>query len=734
MRRFRFSVAFAVVLALAGCGGDDNPSGNSGALPSGVAGSRYGLANACFALKSVQRNMYAVQDAAGAYRASSATAAGAEPFFMKPTALGKYLFYAKDTRFLAVSGANAGSDAAPSGNADWTVDTNPDGSFSVVNATAAKVLAVNPDTGALVLANAAPADGTGKFIFDGVSGCTPFPEAQVNAAGDTFKGRGVDQPAVGFAEVHLHVSATNFLGGGHYGAPFHKFGVTQALGNCESVHGPMGSADTIGNILGAANPLAMHDTVGWPTFVDWPAAASLSHEATYYKWIERAWKSGLRILLNNVVENEALCMLESKRPGRDNANSCNEMDNAVAQIKTMRDMQDYIDAQEGGPGKGWFRIVENPADARKVINDGKLAVVLGIEISHLFNCKVTQIAGVDVSSDCDEAGIDKQLDRLYTLGVRQMFPIHEFDNSLGGNGIFENTGVLNAGNFSDTKSFWRTYDCPAATDPVTGGGYFFGAGAVFLTTDPSGATNPLTQGLIAAGGGGLLPIYPSTPQCNARQITTLGTLAINKMMDKKIIIELDHLEYKMKDQVMDLAAARARPAQGIPPYPVVSTHGGHGGISNAQVRRIYSLGGIVWDSHSNATQYTNRLKQLRTTLNRPNYSDPVVIPMGYGADTNGLAHQASPRGAERPPLVYPFTLFKGPQWSGPLFAGIAPITFDRQISGERTFDSNVEGLAHYGLIADWVEEVKLEGGPTAVNALFSSAEEYLRVWERTINR
>ena len=30
----------------------------------------------------------------------------------------------------------------------------------------------------------------------------------------------------------------------------------------------------------------------------------------------------------------------------------------------MYAMQDYIDAQFGGPGKGWYRIVTNPLEAR----------------------------------------------------------------------------------------------------------------------------------------------------------------------------------------------------------------------------------------------------------------------------------------------------------------------------------------------------------------------------------
>ena len=36
------------------------------------------------------------------------------------------------------------------------------------------------------------------------------------------------------------------------------------------------------------------------------------------------------------------------------------MDSIRLQAKDMHKLQDYIDAQYGGPGKGWYRIVSTP--------------------------------------------------------------------------------------------------------------------------------------------------------------------------------------------------------------------------------------------------------------------------------------------------------------------------------------------------------------------------------------
>jgi hypothetical protein len=44
------------------------------------------------------------------------------------------------------------------------------------------------------------------------------------------------------------------------------------------------------------------------------------------------------------------------------------------------------------------------------------------------------------------------------------------------------------------------------------------------------------------------------------------------------------------------------------------------------------------------------------------------------------------------------------------------------------------GTAHYGMVADYVEEIRLEGGKDALDAFYNSAEAYLKMWEQTVNR
>ena len=148
----------------------------------------------------------------------------------------------------------------------------------------------------------------------------------------------------------------------------------------------------------------------------------MTHEQTYYRWLERAWMGGLRLYVNLFVENSVLCELYPLK-----RNSCDEMESVRLQARDIYELQDYIDAQSGGPGKGFFRIVTDPFQARKVIADGKLAVVLGIEVSELFNCSHDNYV-----PDCNKDDIDRQLDEVYKLGVRDMELVNKFDNALAG--------------------------------------------------------------------------------------------------------------------------------------------------------------------------------------------------------------------------------------------------------------------------------------------------------------
>jgi hypothetical protein len=70
-------------------------------------------------------------------------------------------------------------------------------------------------------------------------------------------------------------------------------------------------------------------------------------------------------------------------------------------------------------------------------------------------------------------------------------------------------------------------------------------------------------------------------------------------------------------------------------------------------------------------------------------------------------------------MVYPFTSFGG------------DITFQHPQLGNRTVDFDTEGMIHIGLLPELIEDARNVGYTDAdVEAIFRSAEGYLRMWER----
>nr|WP_241732921.1 discoidin domain-containing protein [Aeromicrobium phoceense] len=65
------------------------------------------------------------------------------------------------------------------------------------------------------------------------------------------------------------------------------------------------------------------------------------------------------------------------------------------------------------------------------------------------------------------------------------------------------------------------------------------------------------------------------------------------------------------------------------------------------------------------------------------------------------------------------------------FTGVDGTVFDRQVTGERTWDYNAEGVPHYGLVPDWIESLRTLAGSAIVDDLAAGSESYLQTWGAT---
>jgi hypothetical protein len=63
----------------------------------------------------------------------------------------------------------------------------------------------------------------------------------------------------------------------------------------------------------------------------------------------------------------------------------------------------------------------------------------------------------------------------------------------------------------------------------------------------------------------------------------------------------------------------------------------------------------------------------------------------------------------------------------------APLT--RSVAGRRDFDLNVDGVAHYGMLPDFLQDLRNLGlTEDDLAPLFRSAEDYIELWERCLSR
>ena len=653
---------------------------------------RYAMAGGCYGIATGGR--WVVRDGDG-FRAVAGRVEAATPLHFQATTLGRYLLFGDRRDFVARdTGAPPGLGGAervvaadrPSPEADWTV-TRRGTSYRFTLPRTGRALAVDRD-GRLVLA-ATPA----PFSIRRTAGCARWPEVRTNVSGRPFRGATGFAEVRGYADAHTHGMAFEFLGGEvHCGRPWHPYGVTYALRDCEDHTATAGRGAALESFL-SGDPDG-HDPVGWPTFRDWPAPDSLTHEGTYYRWMERSWRGGLRLFVNLLVENNKLCELYPLK-----RNSCDDMDSIRLQARRMRQFERYVDAQAGGPGEGWYRIVRSPFEAREVINDGKLAVVMGIETSVVFGCTVK----LDVPQ-CGKDEIDRQLDAVHRMGVRQMELVNKFDNALSGvAGDEGTTGVaVNSANFLETGSFWRMRSCPSTYGDRVHDKEQYAVPREVSERDPlfGAIADAYAPELPAAA-----PVYPAAPHCNERGLTDLGRFTVRGLAERKMLFDPDHMSVRARRASLDLVDR-------LDYSGILSSHSWS---TPDAYPRIARLGGFIAPYAGDSTGFVDKWRYHVGRADRRYF-----FGLGFGADINGLGAQGDPRGADaEDPVTYPFR-------------GLGGVTVGRQVSGRRVYDVNVDGVAHYGLYPDWVEDLRRLAGGAIVEDMARGSEAYLQMWERAL--
>jgi len=570
--------------------------------------------------------------------------------------------------------------------------------------------------------------------------CASFPELSIDATGSVKPRKWKDGAVYGVAEIHSHILTNAGFGGGgiFHGAPFHRLGVEHALPDCTRAHGTDGRRDVMGFFydqdvkfdLNSILPIATsgevpgfnHNTAGYPKFTEWPNSWRRStHQVMYYRWIERAYLAGLRLLVQHATGNSVMCQLTLAVKAQKTLYSCNDMVSVDRSIDSMYALERYIDAQAGGPGKGWLRIVTTPKAAREVINQGKLAIVLGIEISNLFDCFLTPPKGFKA---CTAESVNAKLEKYHKRGVRVVFPVHKFDNGFsagdGHRGIIELGNFINSGHFSNfiTK-------CEGAKSSFDRGNVTFGGLNKPRETYMSKAPHDLS-GFVKDPIATLVPFLNNIrapalkgSYCQKHGLTQLGKTLFSQLMKKGMIVDIAHLPQRALEEAYQILEKNN--------YPATKTHG------SSNDGRIYALGGMVGAGlgrcgDENKPGAMGRSLENAVALAKKKGAYPAEA---LSFDLNGFAGGPRPRfgtnsrckAKQTKPITYPFKSYDG------------NVTFTQPKLGERKVDFNKEGMIHIGLLPELIEDARRDGvTDKALEPLFRSAEAYIRMWEKAESR
>jgi microsomal dipeptidase-like Zn-dependent dipeptidase len=526
----------------------------------------------------------------------------------------------------------------------------------------------------------------------------------------------------GFADIHVHQMAHLGFGGsivwgGAFGDPQKYLGAIPSkykrghdtTETAVTGHYPKTFMNTfIADLFG-------HGEDGWPTFKSWPNHDIWTHQQVYQDWLFREYQGGLRLMVLLAVNSEDMFgrgenhlpfiirrhrFQRFKEPGR----TGNDMEALEWQVRAAYDMQRAIDEKYGGPGNGWYRIVRDPQEASEVVAQGRLAVILGTELQHLFNCDIDRPA-------CTTETISDGLNRLEAMGVNYVFPIHHKLNQFGGPATFQ---PLNSGPTENCLDL--AYECSSIG--------LTGLGRVLL-----------------------------------KELAARGMLIDTEHMSRKAFDDAMSIVESLHYPVL---------AGHVVPLDLQTRNQNERGRTSDELSRIFKVGGMVapilgtsadeYDpgktmsppipvrcssNDGGADQWANAYMLIRDLAKDSNGNEQLPIPLG--TDWNGFAGWPGPRHDNSHPchsrytrnhvriplehsVTYPFLL---PPELKPAAIG-STSNLDQFVwpDTSRQWDYNLVGAAHAGMVPDFIENLRLLGLTVAdLEPLYRSARGVVDLWK-----
>lgn len=583
----------------------------------------------------------------------------------------------------------------------------------------------------------------------------------------------------GFVDMHAHLMSNIAFGGKLvYGGvdvgsivPIDRGGCyyinaaseSDALNQENMAHGGWGLDNGCGDVvreafihtfqraLGANDPTDdTYKISGPPNFATWPGWNDLTRQRMWIDWIRHSYGGGLRVMVALATNSKLFGDIVSGAGDlvHDDRTSA---DQQIAEIRNL--VARHAD---------FMAIALTSTDLYNIVSANRLAVVLGVEIDQIGN-----FAGPNVPA----AALTAEVDRLYAEGVRYIFPLHITDNALGGTSLTEDVFAL-ANQYENGN--WPRYGCAADIDYKWGGtprgfGAWLsaGVGAAALTTRLGIAATAAWAGMP-----GMVPCASGQGNVNQAGLTAGGQAAIRQMMRRGMLIDIDHMS--QNSVAMTLAIANSVPGG----YPLNSGHNHVRGTIPGEIRSERNFTQAVYAAignlHGMAGVGSARLDAVQWLAQYANVVNamggPSRVAAGFGTDMNGLEFAMPPRvgavwGWYNPVLDSCVSGCRNTATCpaiGPLripcetacqsncsqkFASLSKWTCTQNCSlppapavaswsdGVHTWDYNSQGVAHYGMLPDFLQDVSsLPGGVGVVQNVMMGADYFFHTWQISESR
>lgn len=339
-------------------------------------------------------------------------------------------------------------------------------------------------------------------------------------------------------------------------------------------------------------------------FEDWPKWDAIAHQQMWHGWLREAHAGGLQVMVVSIAESGFLCSVTP--PGRRRFD-CDETASVYRQAAYLHDFA-FRHAD-------WLGIAESAAEARALIAQGKLALVLSVEITRLF----------------PQGDYRRQLDDFRALGVRSVQVVHHADNRFGGAAPIRSL-VLAA----DAVETIEGRDVTRINDAVC--------------RDASGAVGRCD----------------GDTHLNQLGLTAEGLDLVGAMMERGMIVDVSHLSRHALRDAYGIAMQRGR-------YPLVYSHTHAFSVVDPaedrhekylrddEVHYITDTGGMIglrtgpehtqWYSGQVPNACQGSIHSFAQSLM---YSVDRGLSVGFGADFNGFIKQMKPpQGGECGPFRAP---------------------------------------------------------------------------------